>query len=442
VVWRAPVPPDANESAHVERVRTVLERLASHLRTRELENRDAGSALASKIDIEVITQPSGGLTLAENEPLRLRLRNRSDTNLYVSVLMLDEFLGVEQIFPTTTTCSVLGAGRELTLAVAVRSTGWPDAPTRLTFKAFASTRPADLAPLTQPRLEQPFDLTTVVRRPGTRAQPDGQPAKSQRAPGAARRGRRSWVPGGPVALKSAIWATGKTLRVRFLGGDPALHKRVMDVAQEWLRHANLSFKVIESGPAEIRVSFKEDWGSWSYMGTECLSIPSGEPTMNLWVNSKTPRDEFRRVVLHEFGHALGLAAAQHSPIAAIPWRKQATYEYLRMTEGWTKAEVDANVFAKYDYDEVIHGPADPRSVMYHGIPKECTEGGVTVTMRSDLSAEDKRFIARLYPAESQVIRRAPASRPTGQRRSKGKGAPTARRSAVTRARKPRPETKR
>jgi hypothetical protein len=172
----------------------------------------------------------------------------------------------------------------------------------------------------------------------------------------------------------------------------------MQVASEWTEFANLLFSVVDTGDAELRVDFEEGQDSWSYAGTDSLSVPGDQRTINLGpLTLATGRDELRRVVLHEFGHALGLAASQQSPIAAIPWNKKATYEYYAKI-GWTRQDVDRNIFTKYDRSQVTFGPADPDSIMYHPIPGETTDGKLEIRQSSNLSDGDKRFIADLYPA--------------------------------------------
>ena len=64
------------------------------------------------------------------------------------------------------------------------------------------------------------------------------------------------------------------------------------------------FEFIDDGAGEIRISFEQP-GSWSYIGTDALSIPDAYPTMNLgWLTINSKDAEIGRVVLHEFGHAL------------------------------------------------------------------------------------------------------------------------------------------
>jgi hypothetical protein len=46
-----------------------------------------------------------------------------------------------------------------------------------------------------------------------------------------------------------------------------------------------------------------------------------------WLLANTPDQEYSRVVLHEFGHALGAIHEHQHPAAGIPWDKPKVYEY-------------------------------------------------------------------------------------------------------------------
>src|SRR5215208_7425623 len=79
---------------------------------------------------------------------------------------------------------------------------------------------------------------------------------------------------------SGFWTIGRTLRVRFLEGDPALQRRIQEYAEQWNEYASIRFAFVGDGPAEIRVAFTPGAASWSAVGTDALLIPIDEPTMN------------------------------------------------------------------------------------------------------------------------------------------------------------------
>ena len=137
--------------------------------------------------------------------------------------------------------------------------------------------------------------------------------------------RRSLLPGvvpfppRPLlaALTGKLWNPGRVLRVSFLDGDTRLWARVAAHAQQWSEYANIEFEFIDDGAGEIRISFEQP-GSWSYIGTDALSIPDAYPTMNLgWLTLNSKDAEIGRVVLHEFGHALGCIHEHQNPAAGF-----------------------------------------------------------------------------------------------------------------------------
>jgi hypothetical protein len=197
-----------------------------------------------------------------------------------------------------------------------------------------------------------------------------------------------------------FWATGTVLRVRFLD-SPELTDRVMEAAAEWTDHANLEFRTVTEGPAEVRVTFEGE-GNWSALGTDALVMelfPLDGPTMclsELLAPESSARVE--RVVRHEFGHAIGLVHEHSSPAAGIPWNRPAVYAALaKPPNSWTPAMVDHNVFRVYDATTTNHTAFDPQSVMLYTFPPEWTLDRRTFPDNSTLSPTDADFVRRIYP---------------------------------------------
>jgi len=203
-------------------------------------------------------------------------------------------------------------------------------------------------------------------------------------------------------LKNTKWPQGSTITVSFLDGDPAVQKRVQKVASEWTvpgQTANLKLVFPpNTTKTNIRISFQHQ-GSWSTLGTTCNQVPQGQPTMNYgWLTPNSTDDEVRRVVLHEFGHALGLIHEHQNPAGGIMWNEQAVYKSLMgPPNNWTKEQVKFNMFEPYSKGETNFTATDPASIMMYPIPAAWTTNGFSVGLNKDLSKTDKSFIRKQYP---------------------------------------------
>ena len=209
-----------------------------------------------------------------------------------------------------------------------------------------------------------------------------------------------------VAFRPEIgkyWPNGKVLKVSFLNGTEAERAKVRKYAVEWSEVANIKFLFVEKGVSDLRVSFTAGLGTWSLIGTDASQLPQNKPTINFgWYNGLTPESGYRGIILHEFGHVLGLLHEHQHPSGGIPWDKPKLYAYYKRTQGWEPSRVDEQVLSRLNSSKTQYTRYDPASIMHYAIPNSLTVGDFEVGTNSVLSPTDRAFVAKVYPKKAGV----------------------------------------
>jgi serralysin len=208
-------------------------------------------------------------------------------------------------------------------------------------------------------------------------------------------------PNGRAALlNDSKWQSGEVIQANFVGGGPELQDRVRKVALEWAapNMANLDIQFVEGDKADVRIAFMPGKGSWSVLGTQCRQVPVEEPTMNFgWLTDQSSDDDVRRVVLHEWGHALGLIHEHQNPNGGIKWNEPAVIADLSTPpNSWDERTIRHNVLDHYPADGVTATAVDSDSIMMYPIPASWTLDGFSADLNHDLSPTDVQFIHSAY----------------------------------------------
>lgn len=204
-------------------------------------------------------------------------------------------------------------------------------------------------------------------------------------------------------MPSKRWINGSKIRIGFLGGTDGQHDMVRTVAMQWTEIASLDFEFTDDPNPQIRVAFDDADGAWSYVGTDNLAIAAGQPTLNLgWLDEG--------VILHEFGHMIGLSHEHQNPDGGIQWNEaQVIADLAGPPNYWDEATTRHNVLDKYSMDQILGTEFDPESIMLYAFPGDWTtnrpEGTEENSAISDL---DREFVrgATMYPGRNDPKKEA------------------------------------
>ncbi len=218
--------------------------------------------------------------------------------------------------------------------------------------------------------------------------------------------------------KLKLWNTSSAIRVCFFGGSTELRSRIAGVASQWTEaggYLPLDFGSAASphlcgsnnGRFQIRVGF-EYKGYWSTVGTDSENLlTQSEQSMNLALFNINPPPEpkFSRIVLHEFGHAIGLQHEHQSYKAPcvndFDWN--AIYNFLQGDPNyWSIEQIDQNLKPKPSTSGNDASRFDVDSIMLYSFPKEFYKAGVQAACytagNSRISDKDKEFMRKYYPS--------------------------------------------
>ncbi len=212
-----------------------------------------------------------------------------------------------------------------------------------------------------------------------------------------------------VLVKDKRWTNHTQLNVVFLDGSDAVQQKVKTIAPQWLQKTGLAFRFyvgLASAPKKthIRISFKQNNGSQLGNHQDYLSH---YPTMNLSrLNSdRISQRSVKRLILHEFGHALGFEheyLSHYWPYEQIPLVKILNDCYPKMEAiGYSKAEASTRcqqINQTLNQQTTLQTAYDEASIMNYPMQWIQSNGNKKVILASyQLSYLDHYAMQLWYP---------------------------------------------
>ena len=203
---------------------------------------------------------------------------------------------------------------------------------------------------------------------------------------------------------------GVRLTVGFIDTpDQALRDRIISHLNAWNARANVTFTASNVDP-QVRIArftaaeAPNMDGYWSYLGTDILTIPKDEPTMNLEAFTMATRDsEFHRVVRHEAGHTLGFPH-EHMRAGIIKrLDRERVITSFMASQGWSRQEVIDQILTPLEESPFLLSPVigtlkpEETSIMCYQIDGDLTLDGRPVEGGTEITDADHAFAALAYP---------------------------------------------
>ena len=209
-------------------------------------------------------------------------------------------------------------------------------------------------------------------------------------------------------LKGTIWPQKYTIKVCFIRDSNFSQSKLDWVKQVIEKYIvpliNLSFQWdVTPQESDIRITFDQSKGAYSAIGNQALQFPKDQETMNLgWLDTQTDYDSedaagTGAVVIHEFGHCLGMIHEHSRADAPFNWNKPAVYASLEgPPNNWSKDMVDQQVFIAVDTSQFNGSDYDKTSIMHYYFPENFFNPPFIIPHATKLSNLDIEWIHRIY----------------------------------------------
>jgi hypothetical protein len=199
---------------------------------------------------------------------------------------------------------------------------------------------------------------------------------------------------GGIADNYYLWDVGRDIYVRFLNGSTSLQNEVKKISKEWEKYANIKFVFIDHGESHVRIKFNDHFLCAS-IGVMANMYPQDQANVEIDTSGFKNRETIKGIVLHSFGHIIGLEHESAAPAAGRKWNIN-NIVINTSADSWDRKKIEHNIIEPYSVSRSNSLIVDDYSIMYNSFPELWTNEKYR-PMNTKLSANDTQLIKELYP---------------------------------------------
>lgn len=206
-----------------------------------------------------------------------------------------------------------------------------------------------------------------------------------------------------IANSGKLWKNGSTINVTYKDGTPEIQAEVERFAVEWTKYANLNFKFYKSvkdiprgQAADVIITFNTNVHT-SAVGTDSKIISRNDASMNLGILNDEHINTRRSIVLHEFGHAIGLQHEHQHKDRTIQFDEAKSIEACKKHINFTEEMCRMFILQTFKEGDVYFSKYDLLSIMHYSLHGDFFKTKMDMKNNLSLSLTDKLEIAKMYP---------------------------------------------